>query len=145
MHGLCVNYVDACVHVMCPMSICAWVHASVQAYAGVCNALLLCGPNKIHKSRKCCTYLTKSIVQILRWFISIGEVYSPVLSKQRSMKFLKCYPILQSLSIIRLSNWCESLWCKQALILQWTYKKYPKQGCKTKMSLLQYATEERSV
>ena len=56
--------------------------------------------------RKERTYLTKSIVHILRWLVHIGKVNSTMLSEKRSMKFLKRYPILpRKKSIVRLIDY----------------------------------------
>ena len=55
--------------------------------------------------RKERTYLTKSIVHILRWLVDIGKVNGTMLSEKRSMKFFKSYPILQTKEItVRLTD-----------------------------------------
>ena len=50
--------------------------------------------------RKERTYLTKSIVHILRWLVHIGKVNSTMLSEKRSMKFFKSYPVLPTKKLI---------------------------------------------
>ena len=56
--------------------------------------------------RKERTYLTKSIVHILRWLVHIGKVNSTMLSEKRSMKFFKSYPILPTEKlIVRLTDY----------------------------------------
>ena len=62
--------------------------------------------NRSFQRKKESTYLTKSIVHILRWFVHIGKVNSTMLSEKRSMKFLKRYPILpRKKSIVRLIDY----------------------------------------
>ena len=58
------------------------------------------------QGRKERTYLTKSIVHILRWFVDIGKVNSTMLSEKWSMKFFKSYPILPTKKlIVRLTDY----------------------------------------
>ena len=62
--------------------------------------------NRSFQRRKESTYLTKSIVHILRWFVHIGKVNSTMLSEKRSMKFLKSNPVLPTKKlIVRLTDY----------------------------------------